>query len=127
MWLGKPAVPTRKLLRAVLANAVRPVHQENQVRTDAMDNRAGTATRARLEKMQPKKRNCCPFHLSASAWPSLVQPDPSVRKDQMDHLANLVAMEAMAHLAHKDHLDHLVHLVLMVTTARLVQGEKTDT
>jgi len=120
VWLGKLLTPKSAL--AVLANADRLVQLESLARTVAMDNPARMETREAQAKMPARKRNCCLFHLNASAWRNPVPLDPLAPREAMAHPEMLVVQEEMDNPDRKDLpalLELLVPMATMVLLAHL--------
>lgn len=102
----------------------RPDQLARLARMVAMDNPARTETREAQAKMPERKRNCCLFHLNASAWRNPVQLDPLARREAMAHPEMLAAQEETVNPDHKDPQAHLDHLVPTVTLVLLVHLER---
>lgn len=122
MWQN--AKLTLKSPRAVPASVDHLERQASPEPTVATAIQAGTEIREDRAKMLPRKKNCCQFHLSASAWLSLDHQDPRDPRDRTDRPENLDAPEATARTDLKDHLDRLAQLAAMDKTARQVHVEK---
>jgi len=90
----------------------------------AMDNPARTETREAQARMPERKRNCCLFHLNASAWRNPVQLDPLARREAMAHPEMPAAQEEMVNPDHKDLQALLDHLVPTATLVLLVHLER---
>lgn len=122
VWPGKLLTP--KSAHAVPANVDHLVQLVSPAKTEVMAPTAKTEIREAQAKMPERKKNCCPFHLNASAWRNPAQLDPLAPRAPMDHPEMVAAQEEMVNPDHKDPLAHPDHLAPMATLVLLVLLER---
>jgi len=122
VWPGKLLTP--KSAHAVLANADRQARLVSQAKMVVMAPTAKMVIKEDRAKMPPKKRNCCQFHLNATAPPNPVHLVQLVPKAPMVHPEMQVVQAVMVKEVPKVHPVHQALLAPLVMLALTVQKEK---